>query len=40
VDMNTEIGKMGETGHATGPHLHLEIHQNGVPLNPLTVLSQ
>jgi len=40
VDMNTEIGKMGATGHATGPHLHLEIHQNGAPLNPLTVLSR
>jgi murein DD-endopeptidase MepM/ murein hydrolase activator NlpD len=40
VNANTEIGKMGETGHATGPHLHLEIYQNGVHLNPLTVLSQ
>jgi murein DD-endopeptidase MepM/ murein hydrolase activator NlpD len=40
VDVNTEIGKIGETGHATGPHLHLEIYQNGVHLNPLTVLSQ
>ena len=39
VDMNTEIGKIGVTGHTSGPHLHLEIHQNGVPLNPLTVLS-
>jgi murein DD-endopeptidase MepM/ murein hydrolase activator NlpD len=40
VGMNTEIGKIGVTGHSTGPHLHLEIHQNGVPLNPLTVLSR
>lgn len=40
VDINTEIGKMGATGHATGVHLHLEIHQNGVSLNPLTVLSR
>lgn len=40
LDSNTEIGKIGETGHATGPHLHLEIYQNGVHLNPLTVLSQ
>jgi murein DD-endopeptidase MepM/ murein hydrolase activator NlpD len=40
VGMDTEIGKIGITGHSTGPHLHLEIHQNGVPLNPLTVLSR
>jgi murein DD-endopeptidase MepM/ murein hydrolase activator NlpD len=40
VGMNTEIGKIGVTGHSTGPHLHLEIHQNGTPLNPLTVLSR
>lgn len=40
VDINTEIGEMGATGHATGTHLHLEIHQNGVSLNPLTVLSR
>jgi murein DD-endopeptidase MepM/ murein hydrolase activator NlpD len=40
VDMNTEIGEMGTTGHTTGPHLHLEIHQNGISLNPLTVLSR
>lgn len=40
VDTSTEIGKMGATGHATGSHLHLEIHQNKVSVNPLTVLSQ
>jgi murein DD-endopeptidase MepM/ murein hydrolase activator NlpD len=38
VNTKTEIGQVGTTGHATGPHLHLEIHQNGLPLNPLTVL--
>ena len=40
VEIGTEIGKMGATGHATGVHLHLEIHQYGVSLNPLTVLSK
>ena len=40
VDMDTEIGKIGVTGHSTGPHLHLEIHQNGSSLNPLTVLAR
>ena len=40
VNINTEIGQMGSTGQATGVHLHLEIHQNGSFLNPLTVLSR
>lgn len=40
VTTDTEIGKMGATGRATGVHLHLEIHQNGISLNPLTVLSK
>ncbi|HWA52272.1 MAG TPA: M23 family metallopeptidase [Patescibacteria group bacterium] len=38
VDMNTIIGLIGATGHATGPHLHLEIHINGKAVNPLTIL--
>jgi len=40
INTETEIGKMGATGRATGIHLHLEIHQNGVSINPLTVLSR
>jgi murein DD-endopeptidase MepM/ murein hydrolase activator NlpD len=38
VNINTTIGQVGTTGHSTGPHLHLEIHQDGKPINPLTVL--
>lgn len=38
VSENTVIGNVGSTGHSTGIHLHLEIHQNGKTLNPLSVL--
>lgn len=40
VNTNTVIGEVGLTGHTTGPHLHLEIHQAGTSLNPLSVLSR
>jgi len=37
VTRNQVIGYVGETGWATGPHLHYEVHVNNVPQDPLTV---
>lgn len=33
------IGKMGETGYATGPHLHFEVVIDGVKIDPAKVLN-
>lgn len=38
VDTNSILGEVGLTGHTTGPHTHLEIRKNDVPIDPETIL--
>lgn len=35
IKQNEVIGHVGTTGRATGSHLHYELHQNGIPINPI-----
>lgn len=38
IEKDFGLGTVGMTGWTTGPHLHLEIYQNGRAIDPLTVL--
>ena len=38
VTTDTVLGEMGSTGRSTGDHLHLEVRDHGIPVNPLSVL--
>ena len=37
VERGQLIGRVGQSGMATGPHLHYEVHVNGRPRDPATV---
>ncbi len=38
VNTETKLGEMGASGRAFGDHLHLEVHENGRAINPLSIL--
>lgn len=40
IEVGEFVGLVGSTGVATGAHLHLEIHVDGVPQNPFTWLKE
>lgn len=38
VSAGQVVGRTGNTGFSTGPHLHFEIRENGIPVDPLQVI--
>jgi hypothetical protein len=38
VTKDTVIGAVGSTGNSSGPHVHFEIHKDGTPFNPQSIV--
>ncbi|HAE23444.1 MAG TPA: M23 family peptidase [Spirochaetaceae bacterium] len=39
VNQSAPIGRVGNTGYSTGPHLHFTVNKHGRTINPMTVLN-
>ena len=40
VKQGQKVGQTGSTGASTAPHLHMEYHRNGKPVDPMKYLKQ